>query len=275
MPNAISSEDRPIIVGIDDGPHQEAIVRFAARQAERRGSRLQILHAIRFPLPGGSAADNQERALAADAGARLVKWYEDFVRSEYSTLTVAGKFPVGDAATVLIERSGDAQQLVVGHCGSGGFPRLPLGSVSWQVATRARCPVIVVRPGDTDGAPDNRVVVGADPADGSLEALDFAYQEADLLGARLDVVYAAYHPGAAPVGPVMAPPDFNTSDPGPRDFLEKEITQRHERYPSVETDLRMERTRPAALLTDAAGAQPCWWWDPGAAPVSKGCCSGR
>ncbi|MFV0131713.1 universal stress protein [Streptomyces sp. HMX87] len=91
-------------------------------------------------MPGGSTPDSHEGNLAADAGAHLVERYEDLVRSEFSTLTVAGEFPMGNAAAVLIERSEDAGLLVVGHRGSGGFPRLPLGSVSWQVATHARCP---------------------------------------------------------------------------------------------------------------------------------------
>ncbi|MFV0131714.1 universal stress protein [Streptomyces sp. HMX87] len=85
-----------------------------------------------------------------------------------------------------------------------------------------------------------------------MEALDFAYQEADLLGARLEVVHGSYHTGMVPSGPVMAPPNFDALDHGPQDFLEKEIAQRRDRYPSVEVDLRIEHTRPATLLAEAA-----------------------
>ncbi|MGW0846275.1 universal stress protein [Streptomyces sp. NPDC002787] len=253
MSDAVPVQDRPVIVGVDDGPDQEEIVRFAARQAALRTGRLHVVHAIRFPLPGGSATDSREKEAAVQVEARLVERYEDLARSEFPGLTVAGELPVGHAAAVLIERSADADVLVIGHRGSGGFPRLPLGSVSWQVATHADCPVIVIRPGDTSGPPDNRVVVGVDPADGLLKPLDFAYREADLLGAHLEVVHSAEPMAMGPTGPMgMVPWDLEVLEQGPQDFLDKEMAERREQYPSVRVDLRIERVRPATILAEAA-----------------------
>lgn len=257
MSDAVPVQDRPVIVGIDDGPDQEELVRFAARQAALRTGRLHVAHAIRFPLPGGSATDSREKDAAVQVGARLVERYEDLARSEFPGLIVAGELPVGHAAAVLIERSADADVLVIGHRGSGGFPRLPLGSVSWQVATHADCSVIVIRPGDTSGPPGNRVVVGVDPADGVLKSLDFAYREADLLGAHLEVVYSAEPMAMRPTGPMgMVPSDFEVLEQGPRFFLEKELAERRAQYPSVRADLRMERMRPATILAEAARNAP-------------------
>jgi nucleotide-binding universal stress UspA family protein len=52
---------------------------------------------------------------------------------------------------VLVEMSADADLLVVGSRGHGGFKELLLGSVSMQCVHHSRCPVTVVRQPDGDG----------------------------------------------------------------------------------------------------------------------------
>jgi nucleotide-binding universal stress UspA family protein len=51
---------------------------------------------------------------------------------------------MGDPTEELVTASRDADMLVVGSRGSGGFTRLLLGSVSSQVVHHAACPVTVI-----------------------------------------------------------------------------------------------------------------------------------
>jgi nucleotide-binding universal stress UspA family protein len=50
----------------------------------------------------------------------------------------------GNAAQVLLDETKDAQLLVVGSRGHGGFAGLLLGSVSANCAEHAHCPVLVI-----------------------------------------------------------------------------------------------------------------------------------
>jgi nucleotide-binding universal stress UspA family protein len=248
MSNAVPHRDRPIVVGVEDGPGQEELVRFAARQALLHGNPLHIAHVVRE-----SPGEEERGDAAVKDAALLVQRYEEVVRSEYPEVIVSGELPVGSPAAALVERSADAATVVIGHRGSGGFPRLPLGSVSWQVATHAACPVIVVRPGESEEPRDNRVVVGVAADEASLAALDVAYREARLRGAALEVVHGAFHPGMLPSGPVgMVPPDFTLMEDGAREYLKQQTGLRRDRYPDVPVEVRIEHTRPATLLVEAA-----------------------
>lgn len=61
---------------------------------------------------------------------------------EPASITVRAE--IGLAGRLLIEASRDADLLVVGSRGSGGFARTLLGSVSQQVVQHSECPVVVV-----------------------------------------------------------------------------------------------------------------------------------
>ncbi|MEZ5321103.1 MAG: universal stress protein [Microthrixaceae bacterium] len=84
--------------------------------------------------PAESMQDATERALA-DA-------IEEITPPDGVTLTPVVR--EGSASVVLIEESADAEILVVGKRGHGGFLGLLMGSVTSQVANHAVCPVVIV-----------------------------------------------------------------------------------------------------------------------------------
>ena len=116
----------------------------------------------------------------------------------------------------------DAELLVVGSRGRGGFSALLLGSVSQQCAAHAPCPVVVV-PENTEPTTPRRIVVGVDGSAGSLLALRWALDEAVRRRIDLRPVLAWEFPGY---------PYYWDDTPGPaelarqgRDLLDRTVTE--------------------------------------------------
>lgn len=245
-------QERPVLVGLEQAGEQGAVVvRYAAQHATLHGLPLHLLHIEREAPPAGRVPQGDQRGdPVGHAMTTVVAPMVELVEAEYPQVTVTAEVVTGHAAATLVERSAEVSWLVVGHRGGGGFPRLPLGSVSWQTSTHAHCPVIVVRP--STGATGHRVVVGVDIPDVPQEALDLAYAEAHLRGVALQIVHGSFHFSQVPTGPGMAVPDFEAIDRSLRRTLEAEVARRRDRYPDLSVALHIERVRPATALTEAS-----------------------
>jgi len=142
-----------IIVGVDGSEPSRRALGWAMREAARHEFPLTVVTVRRSParpatevywpvpnLPDGSRAEEATVRKAAqemvnDTAAELGGPAPDV------TVTVTG----GNPAEELVRASRDADMLVVGSHGSGGFASLLLGSVSSQVVHHATCPVVVIR----------------------------------------------------------------------------------------------------------------------------------
>jgi nucleotide-binding universal stress UspA family protein len=84
----------------------------------------------------------------------------------------------------------DADLVVLGRRGSGGFPSLPIGTTAHHVAAACARPVVVVPPMDEPGDQPlvEQVVVGVDGLPGSSEAAAWAVRSFG--GARFTMVHA-------------------------------------------------------------------------------------
>ena len=147
--DTMTREDLPlIVVGIDGSDESARALEWAAEEAELRGTRMRVVSVWHVPVfvyssgytPMGSpsAEESSEHAahtIAEGAAAEL----------RDRGLDADAIVEYGSAAENLIEASAEADMLVVGSRGHGGFTGLLLGSVSTQCAQHAQCPVVIVR----------------------------------------------------------------------------------------------------------------------------------
>ncbi|MER7665447.1 universal stress protein [Streptomyces sp. NPDC096193] len=242
-----------VVVGVVDAEQQRLVVRRAAEEAIRRGTDLRILHAVEWPLPPGSTESAGKAATNVEHAERVIAPFAEAINHQFPELEVVPDLVSGSPAPALIDRSSEASVIVVGHRGTGGFPRLPLGSVSLQVATHSACPVLVVRPTKSAEPQENRVVVGVDVEDIPSGLMKFALDAAESRHAALEVVYANTRPellAAGPTGPLLATHEAASSSA--HEALEKVLSAYRPHHPSLNIRARVERRRPAHCLVDAS-----------------------
>jgi nucleotide-binding universal stress UspA family protein len=138
------SPDRtsPVLLGIDGSQASEAATALAFDEASRRHVDLVALHAWSdvgvLPALGMNWHQYEDEGHEV-LGERLAGWQE-----RYPDVVVRRRLVCDRAARWLIAESQQAQLVVVGNHGRGGFPGMLLGSVSSAVAQSANAPVIVV-----------------------------------------------------------------------------------------------------------------------------------
>jgi nucleotide-binding universal stress UspA family protein len=139
-----------ITVGIDGSEHSIRVLEWAVNEAAARHARLTVLTVHVVPQSGWTGnpitvpQDSEElekERLAAEE--MTLKVTSQLGAAQPASVTV--RAVIGFPAQELIEASREADLLVVGSRGGGGFARLVLGSVSSQVVQHAHCPVAVVR----------------------------------------------------------------------------------------------------------------------------------
>ena len=151
-----------IVVGVDGSDNAQRALAWAAQEAAAHGSTLVPVYvyeahpswlAYSYGEGIGAAeveaarqsmqeAAEQARTHAQEVVERMILEAKVDDRIPTESIVVEGHRP----AQKLVELSEDADLLVVGSRGRGGFSGLLLGSVSQQCATHAGCPVTIIRP---------------------------------------------------------------------------------------------------------------------------------
>jgi nucleotide-binding universal stress UspA family protein len=138
-----------IVVGIDGSEWSRKALEWAVHEAGIRHASLTVLTvqpavagilspAVAYP------GDDDRTEQARQAAQKETEGVLDQIADESRPASVSVHAVLGRPTEALLNAAADADMIVVGSRGAGGFTKLLLGSVSSQVVHHAHCPVVVV-----------------------------------------------------------------------------------------------------------------------------------
>ena len=143
-----------IVVGVDGSGHSQRALEWAMNEAGIRHLPLTVLtvHPSIVGYFGGVVTTPHDLELTEQVQAAVTAEADKVLAElngphpESVTVKAVHSFPVGE----LVNASKEADLIVLGSRGAGGFTRLMLGSTADQVARHAHCPVTIVPPEHRD-----------------------------------------------------------------------------------------------------------------------------
>ncbi|MGY3519876.1 universal stress protein [Micromonospora sp. PTRAS2] len=194
--------DAPVVAALGSPESAGQVVRLAAREAAGHRRPLRLLHAFNWSAALEAPSVTGPRARAEE----LLEQAAAAAGEAEPAVPVSGEIVEGAPVAALVRRSESAFLVVIGD---GGMARcgacIPADAPAVQLAARAGCPVLVVRP---EPPPQGPVLVGVDGSASSRTALAFAFGCAARRSARLLAVRVVEPP------PEDRPPDTAGTPPG-------------------------------------------------------------
>lgn len=186
---------RPVIAAVDGSANGNRALEWGISQALMAGVPLRIVHARLYMDSIGAALSGAFVESGLDDDPVLIRVREALDGRAGLPPIEYASYP-GAPDQVLPRLGEDAQVMVLGSRGRGGFASLLLGSNGIACASQAACPVVVVPRAEPPlHDPYGQVVLGLNSAAPDASTTYFAFREAARRGARLQVVVAHAWPG--------------------------------------------------------------------------------
>jgi len=244
-----------IVVGVDGSPASDAAVSWAAHDAILRGVPLTLVHVqdpmgrTWSPIEELKEVAGWQKAEGRGVLANASKIAHD-IANDAPEVTINGELKFSAPGPTLIDRSEDADLIVVGTDGRGALARGLLGSISSGLVRHARCPVAVIRDGELRMPhPTNApVLVGVDGSSASELATEIAFDEAS----RRRVGLIALHAWSERELIELPGVDWPAVKAEEERLMSEALAGWQERYPDVTVSKLLVCDKPARAIVETS-----------------------
>ena len=249
---------RRITVGTDGTEHGRSAVQWAAHEAVLRGAALDIVCAFEWSWEAQYESGTENVDIARQLAEAVTSKALAQARAVEPAVVVDSDARCGNTVMQLLQAADEtnADLIVVGSRGHGGFASLMLGSVSQRIATHANRPVVVVRGrAETAAGP---IAVGVDDSPAADLVLATAFEAARERGATLSVIRTFLPPAPLWVGTDIVPTDIDTPelDAAERERVNEQLAPWRNKYADVLVETLLSHDSAAAVLVGVShGAQ--------------------
>jgi nucleotide-binding universal stress UspA family protein len=216
-PDAGRMADHGVLtVGIDGSEHSTCALAWAAREAQRRGCRLRVVHAYTVPVYGtdfgvGATYPSADLPALQSANETTTRAQLTDVVAAYPDLEIETVVRSGWAVGAIVDDTPEAELTVIGSHGAGAFAAVFLGSVAHGVVHRSKGAVVLV-PNTLVPATIANIGVATDGSPASQTAVNWAADEADQWGAELTLIHAWEYPYVGPRTGTVEPAELMELD---------------------------------------------------------------
>jgi nucleotide-binding universal stress UspA family protein len=243
-PGDAAPPDRDVVVGVDGSECAIRAVRWAAREAARRGAPLRIVHAASYLGRRGAA---ETRSPELTRARQITGQAFTVARHTEHDLRASTEVVPGDPVDTLMRAAAAGQLVVLGSSTTGAVDEMVRAPVGARLAARSPAPVVVV-PRQRSGAPTDRPVAAVlgigDPEDDEAVAA-FAAAAARRAGLPLTLVQIR------PPGRTAVPSWIDDLSEWSR--REPDLEVHHSVLPRASAGQLVAATCPSPLLVLSAG----------------------
>jgi nucleotide-binding universal stress UspA family protein len=239
-----------VLVGVNGSPASSAAIRYAAREADRLGTGIQLVHMVPNYVPTAPMLPLASSDLAG-AGREILRAATTEAHKLLDPSRVTASLYAGPRIPTLLEMAEHAPLVVLGSRQRTAMDRLLTASTLGGVASRAACSVVAVPAGWSRTGEHHRIVVGVKSTEHSAELVRRALEIARERSAEVVLVHAWELPHEYD-DLITARVDQDEWADRARRIIEANLGGVLDAYPDVPVEIRVIHGQPARVLQTAS-----------------------